>query len=221
MADATIGGRPLSYYSAKMLSYTVGASAFSGNFFLPPNSLTPISLTPKFGSRLITIVLDFDSSAENNIAKMTIDTTAVFDLVLPDGNLYTCALQSVSAPRHMTDWIQQTTFVFEGVRRGTDVTRTLSATGSVSVTGDLTAPVRLTVTTSLTTVTVMGIQIRNANTGITIIDGIETMTIKRGSQNVLNDVSITAFPRLPPGTNTITITPTPTQVSLVFRPLYR
>lgn len=207
----TINGNALSTYGAELLDgYSVGAVEYTNGFLKPLDRAFPVKLRGKLGLRPISMTLDFTGETEadaiESISLLTAELMQRAELYLPDGFYYWAALNGVSAPQKVAPWIWQATFDFRGVRHGALITHTRTVSGSITAQGNMTTPmiVKLTPTSGAASMAFNGITI-NLGRAVTI-DGVNTTVQDANGLNVYGYTNMTAWPKLTPGINAITLT---------------
>lgn len=207
----TINGSALSVYGADLLDdYSVGACEYSNGYMKPLDRAFPVKLRGKIGLRPITMTMDFSGETEaeavGHISLLTASLMQQANLYLPDGFYYWAALDGVSAPKKVSPWIWQATFSFHGVRHGSMITTTCSTSGNITVQGNMVTPmiVKLTPASGATSMTFNGITINLGR--IVTIDSVNTTVQDANGLNVYDYTNMTAWPKLTPGINAISLT---------------
>lgn len=198
-----------SFYGAALVDYSVGPVLTSDGYFASANNYKPVTTKRSYGIREITMTCEF--VGENlhdttlSISQFTEAMQGDCTIVLPDRFTYFCQLVEASAPTIIANFIQVVSYKFVGYRRSSMWSETFTKTGSIYIDGTLPAEVRYTITPSSSTVTVAGITVTGCSTGKTlVIDGIDKV-ITHGGTNCFARSDLTSFPRLNPGSNTISI----------------
>ena len=205
--DVRINELLLDSFKAKLLDYQVGDIAYSNGYILPPSSVWPVSLSPQKGLRPITISLDFSGESRYEIELAISNMKAILhqgaDILLPDGFYYYSVYESCSAAKEVAPWIVNVQFSLSGVRHGAMKTEKLSKSGNIFVDGNSDTPAIFKVSAASGTATVNDITITKMKNQV-VIDGIKK-TVTENGVNKFSDTTITAFPLLKSGNNSITI----------------
>lgn len=133
-----INGMTLDSYQANLISFSTGQYELSNHVLTTSFSMKPIPLKGQFGTRKISLTLDFEdlnysktaSLAISNFLNLCITANEIgnyMTLYLPDGFYYTCCFDSASDVVEKTSWIKQCTVNFVGFRHGTKLTGSWSA----------------------------------------------------------------------------------------------
>lgn len=209
-----------STYGAKMLDFSVGEISVSNNYFFAPKGFFPVRYAGSHGMRDVSITLEFTgtwATCTQNASNLVKDLSAGSDILLPDGFWYYCVLLPGKAPKRKGFSYESQVFTLKGVRHAALVTSTLSSDGTVSNTGNRETPVRLTISNVTEDIEVMGVTISDF-TGTIVIDGING-TVTAGGNNAFMYTDFTEFPKLQPGSNSITV-PSGVSLTIEFYPLW-
>ncbi len=208
-------------YGAELLDFAVEPCRITDNYFTPPNSMRPIPLKGRYGTRVITLLIEFTGASENavaaNISKFLADLIGGAEITLPDGYSYYCVLSDSSAPERVMSTIYTVDLKLEGVRHGVNKTITLSESGTVAIEGQLEAPAKFTISGASGTYSVNGIMLTGIN-GTVVIDGVNK-TVKQNEVNFFSHCSMTRFPYVTPKTTLFSISGTGT-LKVEYQPIY-
>ena len=198
-------------FGALMLSYEVGATPISDAYTRADSRVFPIRLKGKRGLRQIRMVFDFEHDSDHeralNISRFTHELQkGTVDLRLPDGFHYWCEYDGASTPQKMAPWIEQVEFQLTGIRHEELRKHTLTAAGSIDADGNQETPIIATLTpaSGVSVMHFMGITI-NSSLPVTI-DGVYTTVKNSNGANVFGSTTLTEWPKLSPGANTISMT---------------
>ena len=195
-------------WGAEMLSYEIGACAYSTGYMKAPSKIFPIKLVPTIGIRSIVMKFDFmgESPFETAmaIADMTDELQKGADILLPDGFYYWCEFDSASTPARKAPWIEHVKFTLHGVRHSRLEETTLTENGTVIADGNIETPMIVYLVPSGSSMIFQGITI-DSSLPVTI-DGIDTTIKDSDGYNIFGDTDMTKWPSLVPGENTITMT---------------
>lgn len=205
-----INERLIETWGAEMLEPEIGACEYKNGYVSAPGKIFPVRLVGRLGLRPIKLTFDFSGNSPYETALAISDMTDVLqqgaDILLPDNFYYWCVFDSASAAQRKAPWIEQVKFSLHGVRHGKLEEVKLTASGKVDADGNVETPmiVTLTPTSGVSSMTFQGITI-NSSRPVTI-DGFYTTVKNDLGNNVFGDTTMTEWPKLTPGENTITMT---------------
>lgn len=210
-------------YGAHLIDYVIGACGIDNSYILPVNSMHPVLLKDRKTLRNIRLTFDIEGTdihtATLYLSEMTALLSGQPELYLPDGFYYNCILTSVSEATKNAPWILTVTFEFVGYRHGDAVTHIITDTADVNIMGNFPAEPIFKIITDQTSYTINDITINNIDTNYPIvIDGVQKIITQNGL-NKFSDCTLTDFPRLNPGINTITLS-SPADVKITYEPIY-
>ncbi len=202
-----INDQLLNTWGAEMLSYDVGSCSYKNGYIAAPGKPFPVRLAPNIGLRPITLVLDFSGATPADtafaISMLTDELQNTSEILLPDGFLYWCEFDAASTPSRVAPWIEQVKFQLHGVRHGELQEETLTASGTISADGNMDTPMIVELTPTGSSMTFQGITISSSS--VVTIDGVKTTVKDALGNNVFGDTTMTEWPKLKPGENTITM----------------
>lgn len=220
--ETRINGSSLGLCRASLLDYSIGAVSYSAGYITPIAKPFPVKLSPKIGLREITLTVDFAGEDAREITKAISSFTAMLmetaDIEFPDGFHYWCVFDSASPQGRVAPWIEQITFHLHGLRHGELVSESFSNSGRLHVTGNVKTPaiVKLTPLNAAGPMMFNGITVNSSST--VIIDGINTTVLDNNGNEAFGNTDMTAWPKLDPGENTITLSNCIAEIS--YYPLY-
>ena len=122
MREARLNNEPFSVYKAKIISCDIGPCSFKNGHIKPSDSIIPVLLTPKIGTRSIALTIDFEGEnvreIEKNITKFTMKLYDGAELSLYDGYTYFVVYSKATTPKSKAPWIMQVKFTMTGYRHG-------------------------------------------------------------------------------------------------------
>lgn len=142
---------------------------------------------------------------------------------------FKCYLKSIGDIERIGRFHYLTEFKWIGYKYGDAITETMNRMTSkiINVTGNLNAPAVIEITPSenLTDLVITGvcedfITINNLTAGKKIIIDGEFGTVLENGENKFEDTIMWEYPRLVPGINTITLSETNCDISIIFKPRY-
>ena len=168
-------------YGAKLLSYSVGATATTLSYFSGKNMLYPIITDTEIKPRPLSITLVFKGKSRfeviTNISNFAAQLLKKCEIYLPDEYYYTCIMTSISESTEVVATEHMVTYQFDAVRHLPLESETLIKSGIFICRSNIQTQCIYEVTTSQNTATVNGITIQNAE-GTTVIDGMKKLLQK-------------------------------------------
>ena len=228
MREARLNNEPFSVYKAKIISCDIGPCSFKNGHIKPSDSIIPVLLTPKIGTRSISLTLDFEGETEReiekNITKFTMKLYEGAELFLYDGYTYFVVYSKSTTPKSKAPWIMQAKFTLTGYRHGNLVTKKYTTPGKLYVDGDYKTPARIQASISSTSVTICGIEFdlasaSGSNTQLDI-NGINKTVSQSGLGNIFHRTNMTKFPQFEPGENMITFSSGVSEITISYYPIY-
>ena len=228
MREARLNNEPFSMYKAKIISCDIGPCSFKNGHIKPSDSMIPVLLTPKIGTRSISLTLDFEGDTEReiekNITKFTMKLYNGAELSLYDGYTYFVVYSKATTPKSKAPWIMQVKFTMTGYRHGNLVTKKYTSPGKLYVDGDYKTPVRIQASVSSTSVTICGIDFTLDSVSGTYnkidINGINKTVSQSGVGNIFHKTTMTRFPQFEPGENDILFSSGVTEITISYYPIY-
>ena len=223
----TIDNTDISTYGAALLTFDPGMPEIANTYLhnVSMRNVRPIRLIGEIGLREILLEIEVYGDTEPEaVTRMSNLCAAIRDgseLDVGDGFGYYYVVDSFSKPERVSRNWYTFSAILVGYRHGRTQTATYSKTGNLLVAGNYDAPAIFRITkTSGTTFTVNGITYTGTSGAEdpVVVDGY-ARTVMQSGQNVFGRMSMTAFPVLTPGANTITITGTGT-VAVEYQPIF-
>lgn len=229
MTAMTINGNDIAVWGAKLLDFSVSPYKMTSYTTSGDGSLYPILLSTTLDPLTLSITLDVYggsmSEAEMTASNILRELSGVSEIGGPDDFLYRCILTGASRSRTV-DWIVTLGLTFEAVRHKPMVSAIPEAgSGMVYCESNVETPCILRArTTAEETMLISGDcfgEIEIAYTGsLVIIDGIhKTVTLSNGD-NCFLQTTLTRFPSLKPGQNTILAGSTHTHINIRYYPTF-
>lgn len=216
-----INGIDIKNYGAKLLSYSVGATATTLSYFSGKNMLYPIITDTEIKPRPLSITLVFKGKSRfeviTNISNFAAQLLKKCEIYLPDEYYYTCIMTSISESTEVVATEHMVTYQFDAVRHLPLESEILLKSGIFICRSNVQTECIYEVTTSQEIVTVNDITIQNAE-GTTIIDGMKKTVTKNGA-NVYKNTDLISFPVLQTGVNQINISDN-TSVKVSYYPTF-
>lgn len=208
-------------YGAKLLSYSVGATATTLSYFSGKNMLYPIITDTEIKPRPLSITLVFKGKSRfeviTNISNFAAQLLKKCEIYLPDSYYYTCIMASISEATEVVETEHMVTYQFDAVRHLPMESETLTKSGIFICRSNIQTECIYEVATNQSTAIVNGITIQNAE-GTTIIDGMKKTVTKNGA-NVYKNTDLISFPVLQAGVNQINISDN-TSVKVSYYPTF-
>lgn len=228
MNEARLNNEPFSVYKAKVLSCEIGPYSFKNGHVKPSDSMIPVLLTPKIGTRSISLTLDFEGSnikeIERNITKFTMKLQKGAEIALHDGYTYFVVFNKSTTPKQKAPWIQQVKFTLTGYRHGNLIGKTFTSPGNLFVEGDYKTPVYIHAFISQVEVTICGISFALAASTAPYnqlyIDGMKKKVTQSALGNIFHRTDITKFPQFEPGNNNISFSEGVSEVTISYYPIF-
>lgn len=231
-AVMTINGVDLRSYHARLVEMNTGGTNTKNTYHLGAKSSHPVITDQKIGARSMEITIEVEGDDRNDLTHNISGLTnalnnGLVDLYLPDGYYYFSILQSVDDPEYYLSTRADVIYTFDAVRHGAYNQRGLTAMGietsaSIEIMGNLETEVVYTITptSNADQITVAGITVNNITADkVIVIDGINKRVTEDGD-NKFGDCDLVSFPRLAPGTNTITFAAPGCAISVGYYPIY-
>lgn len=230
MNELRLNNEPFSMYKVKVLSCEIGPYSFKNGHVKPSDSMIPVLLNPKIGTRSISLTLDFEGASvreiERNITKFTMKLQKGAEISLHDGYTYFVVFNKSTTPKQKAPWIQQVKFTLTGYRHGNLVEETFTSPGKLYVDGDYRTPAYIHAFVSQANVTVCGISFElaavSAQYNQLYIDGMKKTVKQSAMGNIFHKtINMTKFPYLEPGENNINFTtPGVDEVTISYYPIF-
>ncbi len=210
LIDYTIGGTPLTQYSADVMRYGIqnnyGTKTANKNITISlafkPTWTPPLHYTPSIRERLNRVseqITKFDAELLKSDR---------VEIELPNGYTYLCVPVTLGTAADDGSATHDSTYTFTGVQVLPMLT-VKPLDGIVNCTSNTETDCIITVTAKavIASANIFGIKIKNLNENdVVIIDGIKK-TVMCNGVNKFADVDLTAFPTLLPGKNAVNAAP--------------
>lgn len=215
--------------SYSLVHYEVKPSDITNNYFQAINSL-PIYFSKEIGTKELKIELLFSGTTRQEAEKKISDFMALVSgqstirLFDTDTYFYDCIFNKIEEVNKDNIYNQLVTFSFVAIQKQDMQTLTLkkTATQNISILGNIETPCvyEITAPLAVTNVKINDITISSIPAGKkVIIDGIKKL-VTQDSLNVFNNVEMINFPKLKPGSNTITLSDTTISVVVKYYPMF-
>lgn len=231
-AVMTINGVDLRSYHARLVEMNTGGTNTKNTYHLGPKSSRPVITDQKTKARSMEIAIEIEGDDRNDLTHNISNLTSALnnglvDLYLPDGYYYASVLQGVEDPEYYLPTRADVVYTLDAIRHGAYTQRGLTATGietsaNIEIMGNLETEVAYTITPTADTpqITVAGITVNNITANkVIVIDGIKKRVTEDGA-NKFADCDLVSFPRLAPGSNTITFSAAGCAISVGYYPIY-
>lgn len=200
-------------FKARLLGYTVDPHSIGSPHYEAAASIVPVKVVETIGVRPITLELEFEGDSIEDTVRCISNATAAFlkwcDFKMPDGFWYKCLFDSAGSPVFKGGTYATCKFKFVGYRHLEQRTGVFLKSGEMAVIGNHEAPAIITIENCTGDITVNGIAVSNVKNTV-VIDGY-AKTVKEYDPetdswvNIFARCTLTRFPSLIPGPNTITI----------------
>ena len=241
MTEMLINNKDIATFSARLMSFNVSGTAVTNNTSAAGSLLTiPILYGCTVAPRTVTVSLAFHPkgingssrkrsishrlhrATENIVAFESEIVGKQFEILLPDGYLYTCLHANSSVGELDASGIIDITYTFLGIRHLPLVIEELPASGRIDCLSTAQTAFKLVLTseTALESLTISGITVTSipADTEL-IIDSVNGL-VTCGGANKFADTDLVDFPYLVPGENTISCSAASAAVRVEYTPIF-
>lgn len=241
MTEMLINDKDIAMFSARLITFTVSGTAVTNNISAAGNVLKmPILYGCTLAPRTITVSLSFfprgingtgrgtgifhklHKAAENIIRFESELVGKVFEILLPDGYLYTCLYSGSSVSEPDATGITDVTYTFNGIRHLPLASVTVLPGGKVYCVSNTKTAFRLIMQNpvALERITIIGITVNNlpADSEL-IIDSVNGLITCNG-ENKFSDTDLIDFPYLSPGYNIISSSAAIDNLKVEYTPVF-
>lgn len=227
-----INGIDISTFKAKQLNVDIQPSTINISREWVKKSLLPTSLGKYISFKPIKVELLFQNETKDkvllDVSNLMSKITDLVDLTL-DGysHKFRCFMDNSSIEKTIDNRVLKLLLEFQGFEYGNEVVETANrvSTKSINVTGNLETPaiVEITPSIDIIDITIQGLDInpivvKNLKQGKKVIINGEEGIILQDGVNKFADTVMWDFPKLKPGTNTITFSKNSCDLSIKYKP---
>lgn len=229
MTVMTINGTDISNWNAKLLDFAPAPCPVTNETTAASGTLYPVLLHSTTAPLSLSVTFDVYgrdmADAEMTATRLLREVSSQCEIGGPDDFLYRCILTGASRSRTV-DWIVTLSLTFEAVRHKPKVSvRPEAGTGAVYCEGTVETPCILRIgTTAEGPISISGdcwgtFEIQETGRSV-IIDGIQKTVRLSNGENCFLQTSLTKFPSLQPGLNTILADNDYTSIIIQYYPTF-